>query len=61
MASATGIPETYSNVSSNEQEPLLGRVGDVSQERGMPLYNNLVMGTTVLDSSKFTMADADLG
>jgi hypothetical protein len=44
MASATGIPETYSNVSVNEQEPLLGRVGDVSQERGMPLYNNLNMG-----------------
>ncbi|KAH0251506.1 hypothetical protein KCU71_g23253, partial [Aureobasidium melanogenum] len=28
-----------------EQEPLLGRPGDASQQDGLPLYHNLVIGT----------------
>ena len=27
-----------------EQEPLLGRPGDASQQDGLPLYHNLVIG-----------------
>ncbi|KAK8205825.1 eukaryotic cytochrome b561-domain-containing protein [Phyllosticta capitalensis] len=47
MASATGIPQT--NPSSmdriGEDEPLLGRAGDASQQQGKPLPWNLVLGT----------------
>lgn len=28
-----------------EQEPLLGRPGDASQQDGLPLYHNLIIGT----------------
>lgn len=27
-----------------EQEPLLGRAGDASQQDGLPLYHNLIIG-----------------
>lgn len=42
MASATGIPEQSF---ANEQEPLLGRPGDVSQGEE-PIYKNLYIGTS---------------
>lgn len=29
-----------------EQEPLLGRAGDASQQDGLPLYHNLIIGMT---------------
>ena len=32
----------------SEQEPLLGRVGDASQQVDKPIYNNLVLGTAVI-------------
>ncbi|KAF7551055.1 hypothetical protein G7Z17_g5285 [Cylindrodendrum hubeiense] len=54
MASATGIPERrYSDVESDgaeqrETEPLLGRPGDASQEEGVPMFKNLVLGTGIL-------------
>ncbi|KIW05479.1 uncharacterized protein PV09_03363 [Verruconis gallopava] len=44
MASATGIPDQSL---ANEQEPLLGRPGDVSQGT-QPIYNNLIIGTGVV-------------
>jgi hypothetical protein len=31
-----------------EQEPLLGRPGDASQQDGLPLYHNLVIGMVCL-------------
>jgi hypothetical protein len=40
MASATGIPEQSF---ANEQEPLLGRPGDVSQG-DEPIWKNLYIG-----------------
>ncbi|KAI9764457.1 MAG: hypothetical protein M1840_008480 [Geoglossum simile] len=43
MASATGVPETRP-----EDEPLLGRPGDVLQEEGKGIQFNLVIGTAVL-------------
>jgi hypothetical protein len=45
MASATGIPESVPGVEADENEPLLGRVGDASQEDGKALWHNLVIGT----------------
>ncbi|KAK7398354.1 hypothetical protein QQX98_012269 [Neonectria punicea] len=55
MASATGIPErrSYSDVEYDgaerrESEPLLGRPGDASQEEGVPMFRNLVLGTGIL-------------
>ncbi|KAE9962649.1 hypothetical protein BLS_010176 [Venturia inaequalis] len=48
MASATGIPESVPGVQADENEPLLGRVGDASQKDGKPLYYNLTIGTAVL-------------
>lgn len=51
MASATGIPEHppvdaahSSEPGYGEDEPLLGRVGDASQQEGRPLYYNLGLG-----------------
>jgi len=29
---------------TSEEEPLLGRAGDASQQDGKPLYHNLVIG-----------------
>ncbi|TLD35437.1 cytochrome b561 [Venturia nashicola] len=48
MASATGVPERVPDVQTDENEPLLGRVGDASQKDGKPLYYNLTIGTAVL-------------
>ncbi|CAD0018308.1 unnamed protein product [Aureobasidium pullulans] len=31
-----------------EQEPLLGRAGDASQQDGLPLYHNLIIGVLIL-------------
>ncbi|KAF2012270.1 hypothetical protein BU24DRAFT_495320 [Aaosphaeria arxii CBS 175.79] len=51
MASATGIPENYNSNDAapreglGEDEPLLGRRGDASQEDGQPIYKNLWIGT----------------
>lgn len=43
MASATGVPEQ--NPALQEEEPLLGRPGDVTQRPGQGLQFNLVTGT----------------
>lgn len=32
----------------SEQEPLLGRVGDASQQADKPMYYNLVLGTAII-------------
>jgi len=47
MASATGIPDPAIDPRPEgvgEDEPLLGRAGDASQQAGRPLYYNLVIG-----------------
>ena len=48
MASATGIPEVIPTQvelpDEDEDEPLLGRPGDASQQDGRPLYFNLIIG-----------------
>ncbi|KIW46585.1 uncharacterized protein PV06_02250 [Exophiala oligosperma] len=46
MASATGVPEQ--NPALQEEEPLLGRPGDVTQRPGQGLQFNLVTGTAIL-------------
>ncbi|KIW10591.1 hypothetical protein PV08_11555 [Exophiala spinifera] len=46
MASATGVPEE--NPALQEEEPLLGRPGDVTQKPGQGLQFNLVTGTAIL-------------
>jgi len=46
MASATGIPEQ--NPALQEEEPLLGRPGDVTQRPGQGLQFNFVTGTAIL-------------
>jgi hypothetical protein len=43
MASAAGIPEQRV-ASSGEDEPLLGRPGDASQQEGQGLQYNFVLG-----------------
>jgi hypothetical protein len=43
MASATGIPDR--NTAREEDEPLLGRPGDVTQHSGQGLQMNFVTGT----------------
>jgi len=50
MASATGIPDENpeSLLGRGEEEPLLGRPGDVKQEDGKPLWANLWIGTGVV-------------
>ena len=49
MASATGIPEHQNaNGGRGEEEPLLGRAGDASQQQNEPLQFNLVTGTAVI-------------
>jgi hypothetical protein len=45
MASATGIPEQRVSTSA-EDEPLLGRPGDASQQEGQGLQYNFVLGET---------------
>ena len=44
MASATGIPDVVPQEGLGEDEPLLGRAGDASQQEGRPLYFNLIIG-----------------
>ena len=48
MASATGIPDLAVDREDvegvGEDEPLLGRAGDASQQEGRPLYYNLLIG-----------------
>ena len=52
MSSATGIPEENpaTNHRTAEDEPLLGRRGDASQEDGKGIQFNLVLGTYTYDS-----------
>ncbi|KAK4982832.1 hypothetical protein LTR66_009078 [Elasticomyces elasticus] len=33
---------------TGEDEPLLGRAGDASQQEGKPLYYNFIIGTAVI-------------
>lgn len=51
MASATGIPQNVQNT-AGEDEPLLGAPGGASQQDGQPLYYNLFLGTSPLQSSQ---------
>ena len=46
MASATGTPESNPTTSQrgNEDEPLLGRAGDASQQDGKGIQFNFVLG-----------------
>jgi len=45
MASATGIPDSNPATSGRgEDEPLLGRAGDASQQDGKGIQFNLVLG-----------------
>lgn len=53
MASATGIPENVANAGRGEQEPLLGRAGDASQQEGKPLYYNLVLGELANNCARY--------
>jgi len=49
MASATGIPEMNPrDAGLGEDEPLLGRAGDASQQEGRPIYYNVIIGTAVV-------------
>ena len=43
MASVTGIPQQ--NPARDEEEPLLGRPGDVTQKPEQSLFANLITGT----------------
>jgi len=46
MASATGIPEQNpAQQGRGEDEPLLGRAGDASQQDGKGIQFNFVLGT----------------
>ena len=36
--------EQHRQPGTSEEEPLLGRRGDASQQEGLPLYQNLVIG-----------------
>ena len=48
MASATGIPQDNPVAEGRgEEEPLLGRAGDVSQQDGKGIQFNFFMGTTL--------------
>ncbi|RMZ82722.1 hypothetical protein DV738_g1637, partial [Chaetothyriales sp. CBS 135597] len=46
MASATGDPEQVR--ARSEEQPLLGRPGDVTQQPGQALFANLLTGTAIL-------------
>jgi len=50
MASAAGIPEDnqFINEEEAEEEPLLGSLGDASQQPSRPLYANLYLGTGII-------------
>ncbi|KAJ5104124.1 Cytochrome b561 eukaryote [Penicillium argentinense] len=46
MASATGIPEVHpTTIASQEDEPLLGHPGDVTQKQDESIARNLITGT----------------
>ncbi|KAG9234472.1 eukaryotic cytochrome b561-domain-containing protein [Amylocarpus encephaloides] len=67
MASATGIPENILATNGSEQEegraedePLLGRRGDVSQQEGKPLYQNVFMGTAVIAQAGILLLTASV-
>ncbi|KAG0155202.1 hypothetical protein PDIDSM_776 [Penicillium digitatum] len=45
MASTTGIPQPPATIVSREDEPLLGRPGDVTQNPNESFYRNLFTGT----------------
>jgi hypothetical protein len=36
--------EAHREPGTSEEEPLLGRRGDASQQEGLPLYHNFVIG-----------------
>ena len=45
MASATGIPQEHpATIQAREDEPLLGRPGDVTQKPDELIYRNLFTG-----------------
>ena len=49
MASETGVHEdTSAFTGRGEDEPLLGRVGDASQQHGQPIYHNFIIGTGIV-------------
>ncbi|KAJ9648901.1 hypothetical protein H2199_000814 [Coniosporium tulheliwenetii] len=49
MASATGIPDQNpATLERGEDEPLLGRAGDASQQEQKPLAYNLILGTGII-------------
>ncbi|MCJ1481373.1 hypothetical protein MMC06_001530 [Schaereria dolodes] len=48
MASATGMPENPEVEAHEEDEPLLGRAGDVSQQEGKGIQFNFFIGTAVI-------------
>ncbi|EPQ67886.1 Bgt-2092 [Blumeria graminis f. sp. tritici] len=48
MTTATGIPEFVEPRQITEDEPLLGRVGDVAQPRMGSLLKNLTLGTAMI-------------
>jgi len=61
MASATGIPATtVPREAVGEDEPLLGRVGDASQQSGRPLYYNLIIGTAVIAQAGILLLTASI-
>ncbi|KAJ5436454.1 Cytochrome b561 eukaryote [Penicillium cf. griseofulvum] len=45
MASATGIPQIHPDTIPQDDEPLLGRPGDVTQRSDENIYRNLFTGT----------------
>lgn len=60
MASATGIPEQ--NPARDEEEPLLGRPGDVTQKPDEGFQWNIITGKTSSGKVDWrTSADRDLG
>ena len=44
MASATGIPQDHPDTIPQDDEPLLGRPGDVTQRSDENIYRNLFTG-----------------
>jgi hypothetical protein len=62
MASATGIPGgAVRQQGLGEDEPLLGRVGDASQQAGRPLYLNLIIGSKAPRPVSEAIADKTTG
>ncbi|KAG9244308.1 eukaryotic cytochrome b561-domain-containing protein [Calycina marina] len=59
MASATGVPHGLSHQAS-EDEPLLGRPGDVAQEDDQPIYHNLYTGTAIIAQAGIVLLVASI-